>query len=140
MTANKEVTGIAIALILIATLGVTGIQMLGNANFVSGNFTDTINSTTPPATIYLSQQGIKSGSETVRNTTLKFISTNNYSINYDTGVLTTTAKTNLTNNSIFYVDYVKDNVNTTTKTLVTVVFSAVGAIALIIIMVSKFKK
>jgi len=91
--------------------------------------TETFNSSTYPATIQLAKYPIISGSLVVSNSTYtSFATADNYTINYATGVITTTTPSNLTNNSIFTATYHASQQSSALNTLIVVVVSIVVAL------------
>lgn len=108
MAQNKggNAISLAIEVIFIGTILVAALGLLWGATEFTPTVGEQINTGTYPATIVLAHQDLISGSVVVRNSTWNpVITTNNYSINLVTGVITTTSPSNLTNNTIFLVDY-----------------------------------
>lgn len=121
-------------IILVASLGVAGFNILGNSKFQTTVTAETFNAGTSPATINLKNTGLVNGSERIYNATYTFTSqAGNYSFNEPGGQIITDAGTLLINNQNYFIDYKYSTTPDTVKTLVTVVIALMAALAVIIL-------
>ena len=142
---TDQVAALAIIVILIATLGVASFNILANSSMVS-NYTDTFNASsgfTNAGRIYFSNSELKTGTLHVSNSTFAAAVTTDYTVDTNAGILTIVTQTNggrLNNGSTYTATYQKDSVSSTIKTLVITVIGIIGAIAFVVIIITRFKK
>ena len=133
---EKIVTKIAIAVLLVATLGTVGFNLLGNASFVS-NYTDTFNASsgyTGSGRIFLSNSDLKTDTLWIYNSTYSAVVTTDYTIDISTGIVTIVTQTNggkLDNGSRYTASYQKDSVPAVVKSIAVLVISLIGAFVLV---------
>jgi len=133
------VANIAVIIILIATLGVSAFSIIGSQTMLS-NYSEPIRNLTAPSTIYLTNSELKANTLSIYNATFGAAVTTDYTVVESSGIITIPGNTRLLNGTAYSLTYQKDSVSSIVKTLVITVISIIGAIAFIIIIVTRLKK
>ena len=132
---SGKIVGLAVALLLLATLGMNALGSLGNADEYSSVTDESFTTTVWGSAVNLDEINLITSTTTVsyvNGTTI--LPTSNYTIDLTLGTITPTASGLLTNATEFYIDYRHGAVDTTVATLVKTIVSIVFGIVVIIIL------
>jgi len=129
----SKIVAISLALILLATMGMTAFGLLGTSNTAAVVSGESFTTTVWGAAVNLAGSDIVSNTVVVYNGTDIVLPTSNYSIGYTAGTITPTASGVLVNATAYTIDYHHSPIDSTVVTLLKVVCGLVAALVVILI-------
>lgn len=128
-----KIISISIAVILLATMGMTGFSLLANSDESTSVSAESFTTTLHGVAVKLDQDNIITGTVVVSNATETIIA-GNYTMDLTAGTITPSADSTMLNATGHFIDYNHSPIDSSVATLMKVVMGIVGAIVAVLIL------